>query len=507
MKNQIRVRFAPSPTGPLHMGGVRTALYNYLFALKMKGQFILRIEDTDQSRYIEGAEEYILNSLDWCGLKFHEGPHLKGQHGPYRQSERKELYKLYVDKLIASGKAYYAFDSEQELDDMRVNLKKAGVQSPQYNHITRQTMKNSLTLPVEEVDKKLSNNERHVIRVKMPRNQTIKFQDKIRGWVSFNTNHLDDKVLYKSDGMPTYHLANVIDDYLMKISHVIRGEEWLPSAPLHVFLYQSFGWEKQKPQFAHLPLILNPEGDGKLSKRDGDRLGFPIFPILWKNKKTNVNIEGYKEKGFLPEAFINMLVFLGWNPGNAQEIFSMDELIKEFSLERVGKSGSRYSYQKTKWFNQQHLRLKSNQEIREKTTFPKDFKKSEEYILKVIELVKERCTFFEDVIKESNYLFSAPDDYNSVAVEKKWNKETVSHLISLKSKFISSKDFTKNNIELIFKDYLELSQVGFGQVMPGLRISITGKMQGPSMFSVMELLGLHEVISRIDKAIEILGNG
>ncbi len=507
MKNQIRVRFAPSPTGPLHMGGVRTALYNYLFALKMKGEFILRIEDTDQSRYIEGAEEYILASLDWCGLKFDEGPHLKGEYGPYRQSERKALYKLYVDKLIASGKAYYAFDTALELDDMRVNLKKAGFQSPQYNHITRQTTKNSLTLSADQVNKKLSDNDPYVIRVKMPRNQTIKFQDKIRGWVSFNTNHLDDKVLYKSDGMPTYHLANVIDDYLMKISHVIRGEEWLPSAPLHVFLYESLGWGKQTPQFAHLPLILNPEGDGKLSKRDGDRLGFPIFPILWKNKKTNIAIDGYKEKGFLPEAFINMLVFLGWNPGTSQEIFFMDELIKEFTLERVGKSGSRYNYQKTKWFNQQHLRLKSNQEIREKTTFPKGLKHSEEYILRVIGLVKERCVFFQDIITESNYLFSVPRDYDSAAVEKKWNKETVSHLISLKSKFISSNDFTKNNIEKIFKDYLELSQVGFGKVMPGLRISITGKMQGPSMFSVMELLGLEEVIRRIDKAIGILGNG
>jgi len=507
MKNQIRVRFAPSPTGPLHMGGVRTALYNYLFALKMKGQMILRIEDTDQSRYVEGAEEYILKSLEWCGLKFEEGPHLGGEHGPYRQSERKKIYNIYVDKLIKSGAAYYAFDTEKELDQMRVNLKKAGVQSPQYNQITRQNMKNSLTLPVEEVDKKLSNNEEYVIRIKMPRNQTIKFKDKIRGWVSFNTNHLDDKVLYKSDGMPTYHLANVIDDYLMKISHVIRGEEWLPSAPLHVFLYESFGWKKEMPEFAHLPLILNPDGDGKLSKRDGDRLGFPVFPILWKNIKTNVNIEGYREKGFLSEAFINMLAFLGWNPGNNQEIFSLEELIKEFSLEKVGKSGARYNYQKTKWFNQQHLRLKSNKEIFKNITFPKDLKKNEDYILKVIGLVKERCVFFEDIIQESTYLFSRPDYYDESAVEKKWNKETVYHLLSLKSKFVLSKEFTKVNIEKIFTEYLTLSQIGFGKVMPGLRISITGKMQGPSMFSIMELLGLNEVIYRMDQSIERLGNG
>ena len=507
MKNKIRVRFAPSPTGPLHMGGVRTALYNYLFVTKMKGEFILRIEDTDQSRYVEGAEEYILKSLDWCGLSFDEGPHLKGDYGPYRQSERKKLYKLYVDELLSSGSAYYAFDTEKELNEMRLNLKKAGVQSPQYNHITRQNMKNSLTLPIEEVNKKLNNNEAHVVRIKMPRNHNIKFKDKIRGWVSFNTNHLDDKVLYKSDGMPTYHLANVIDDYLMKISHVIRGEEWLPSAPLHVFLYESFGWQKEMPEFAHLPLILNPDGDGKLSKRDGDRLGFPVFPTLWNNKKDNKVIDGYKEKGFLPEAFINMLAFLGWNPGNNKEIFPLKELIKEFSLERVGKSGARYDYQKTKWFNQQHLRLKDNKDILQKVNFPSDLCEDEKYILKVIELVKERCVFFEDIVKESTYLFSAPQQYDQYAVDKKWNKETVTHLVSLKSSFVSCENFTRDNLEMMFKDYLESSQLGFGKVMPGLRISITGKMQGPSMFSIMELLGLKEVIYRINKAIEKLGNG
>ena len=507
MKTQIRVRFAPSPTGPLHMGGVRTALYNYLFALKMKGHVILRIEDTDQSRYVEGAEEYILKSLEWCGLNFDEGPHLKGEYGPYRQSKRKKLYKQYVEKLIVSGSAYYAFDTEKELDEMRFNLKQAGVQSPQYNQITRQNMRNSLTLPLEEVNKKLNNNEAYVIRIKMPRNQTIKFKDKIRGWVSFNTNHLDDKVLYKSDGMPTYHLANVIDDYLMKISHVIRGEEWLPSAPLHVFLYESFGWQNEMPEFAHLPLILNPDGDGKLSKRDGDRLGFPVFPILWENKKNNVAIEGYKEKGFLPEAFINMLAFLGWNPGDKKEIFSIKELIEEFSLERVGKSGARYDYQKTKWFNQQHLRLKSNKEILQKMNFSQSSQKDEEYLLKVVDLVKERCVFFDDIIKESTYLFKAPQSYDQSAVEKKWNEETVAHLISLKSEFSLCKEFTRNNLEHIFKSYLDSSQVGFGKVMPGLRISITGKMQGPSMFSVMELLGLKEVINRIDNALDKLGNG
>lgn len=507
MKKKTRVRFAPSPTGPLHMGGVRTALYNYLFAKKTKGQFILRIEDTDQSRYVDGAEKYILESLEWCGLKFDEGPHLKGNFGPYRQSERKELYNLHVNKLIDSGNAYYAFDSEEELEEMRLNLKKAGSQSPQYNHVSRQNMKNSLTLSHDEVNRRLEKKDPYVIRIKMPRNKVIKFKDSIRGWVSFNTNHLDDKVLFKSDGMPTYHLANVVDDYLMKITNVIRGEEWLPSAPLHVYLYQAFGWDKDMPEFAHLPLILNPEGDGKLSKRDGDRLGFPIFPIKWKNSQTKKFILGYQEKGFFSSAFINMLAFLGWNPGNNKEIFSLEELVEEFSLERVGKSGSRYDYQKTKWFNQQHLRLMSNKEIYENIDFSKKIQKSDEYLLNVIDLVKERCIFYEDIINESDYLFNVPEKYDEIAVQKKWNKESVAHLKKLNTKFKSCEDFSKENLEQIFKEYLASENVGFGKVMPALRISITGKMQGPSMFSVMALLGHNDVINRIDKSITTLGDG
>ena len=505
MSNQVRVRFAPSPTGPLHMGGVRTALYNYLFARKNGGEFVLRIEDTDQSRYIKGAEDYILNSLDWCGLKFNEGPHLNGKYGPYRQSERKEIYKSHITKLIESGHAYYAFDSEKELDQMRTNLKKAGVQSPQYNQITRQNMKNSLTLNGEEVKNRLMNNEAYVVRINMPRNQEIKFKDKIRGWVSFNTNNLDDKVLFKSDGMPTYHLANVIDDHLMKISHVIRGEEWLPSAPLHIFLYQCFGWEKDMPEFAHLPLILNPEGDGKLSKRDGDRLGFPIFPILWNNIENHTSTEGYKEKGFLKEAFVNMLVFLGWNPGNTKEIYSLEELVDDFSLERVGKSGSRYNFEKTKWFNQQHIRLKSAKQILKNIKFPEN--KNEDYLLKVVDLVKERCVFYKDFINESTYLFSPPEIYEKEAVQKKWSIESVGHLLSIKTKLSLCDDFSKENLETIFKNYLKSSNIGFGKAMPGLRISITGRMQGPSMFSIMNLLGKDEVLSRIEKAIKKLGNG
>ena len=340
---ETRVRFAPSPTGPLHMGGVRTALYNYLFAKKNQGKFILRIEDTDQNRYVEGAENYIIESLKWCGILSDEGPGTESAFGPYRQSERKHLYKEYADRLIENGHAYYAFDSAEELEDMRNMAKKAKMPNWQYNSITRNSMKNSLTLSNEEVESKLSGGEQYTIRIKMPRNQDVRFYDEIRGWVVVNTNNMDDKVIFKGDGMPTYHLANVVDDYLMKISHVIRGEEWLPSAPLHVLLYQFLGWEDIMPKFAHLPLILKPDGNGKLSKRDGDRLGFPVFPLQWEDPVTKEVSSGYREKGYYPEAFINMLAFLGWNPGTSKEMYSLQELIQDFSLERVGKSGAKNS--------------------------------------------------------------------------------------------------------------------------------------------------------------------
>ena len=363
--SKVRVRFAPSPTGPLHIGGVRTALYNYLFAKKNGGKMILRIEDTDQKRYVDGAEQYILDSLEWCGIHLDESIIHGGKYGPYRQSQRKEIYRPYAEQLVNNGFAYYAFDTAEELTLMRERMKKAGVTSPQYNSVTRSTMKNSLSLSDDEVKKRLNNEEPYVIRIKMPRNQEVKLFDVIRGWVVVNTNKMDDKVIFKSDGMPTYHLANVVDDYLMKISHVIRGEEWLPSAPLHVLLYEYLGWKSQQPQFAHLPLLLKPDGNGKLSKRDGDRLGFPVFPLNWKNPETGEVSLGYKEAGYLPEAFINMLAFLGWNLGTPQEIFSIDDLCETFTLDRVGKSGAKFDFDKTKWFNQQYLRSKSKLELAE----------------------------------------------------------------------------------------------------------------------------------------------
>ena len=365
MDKKVRVRFAPSPTGPLHMGGVRTALYNYLFAKKHGGDFILRIEDTDQTRYVPGAEEYIIESLKWCNLIPDEGVGFGGEYGPYRQSERKEtgMYRTYAEQLVENGYAYYAFDTPEELEQMRENLKKAGVAAPQYNAVTRNSMKNSLTLSAEEVKSRIENGDPYVIRIKMPRNEEVKFKDLIRGWVVVNSNNLDDKVIFKADGMPTYHLANVVDDYSMKITHVIRGEEWLPSGPLHVLLYKYLGWEEEMPQFAHLPLILKPDGNGKLSKRDGDRLGFPVFPLEWKDPKSGEISSGYREKGYFPEAFVNMLALLGWNPGTEQELFTLDELVQAFSLERVGKSGAKFDPDKTRWFNQQYLRKKSNEAI------------------------------------------------------------------------------------------------------------------------------------------------
>ena len=506
----IRVRFAPSPTGPLHIGGVRTALYNYLFAKKNKGAFVLRIEDTDQSRYVPGAEQYILNSLAWCGFSIDEGPVQGGDYGPYRQSERKHIYKDYVQKLLDSGKAYYAFDTEEELEDMRKSMKEAGHPSPQYNNITRSNMKNSLSLSKEDVQARLDRGDKYVVRVNIPRNEIIKFEDKIRGWVSFNTNFLDDKVLYKSDGMPTYHLANVVDDYLMNISHVIRGEEWLPSAPLHVLLYNFLGFEGHTPVYCHLPLILNPEGKGKLSKRDGDRLGFPVFPLEWIDTEKQIEISGYKESGFLPEAFINMLAFLGWNPGISQEIFSHKELIKTFSLDRVNKSGARYNFQKMLWFNQQYLRAMSNDQLA-KMINPlvkkKNISNTYDYIIKSIELIKERITFPDDILIEGEYLFFSPNFYDEKIVNKKWNQESVNHLINLVEKIKKLENFSAINIEQAFQAYLKANNVGFGKVMPALRLSVTGKGMGPSMFLIMELLGLKEVLKRIDAALKKLGNG
>tara|TARA_Y100000589_G_scaffold317298_1_gene343129 strand:+ start:58706 stop:60247 length:1542 start_codon:yes stop_codon:yes gene_type:complete len=511
MDKKVRVRFAPSPTGPLHMGGVRTALYNYLFAKKHGGDFILRIEDTDQTRYVPGAEEYIIESLKWCNLIPDEGVGFGGEYGPYRQSERKEtgMYRTYAEQLVENGYAYYAFDTPEELEQMRENLKKAGVAAPQYNAVTRNSMKNSLTLSAEEVKSRIENGDPYVIRIKMPRNEEVKFKDLIRGWVVVNSNNLDDKVIFKADGMPTYHLANVVDDYSMKITHVIRGEEWLPSGPLHVLLYKYLGWEEEMPQFAHLPLILKPDGNGKLSKRDGDRLGFPVFPLEWKDPKSGEISSGYREKGYFPEAFVNMLALLGWNPGTEQELFTLDELVQAFSLERVGKSGAKFDPDKTRWFNQQYLRKKSNEELAE--LFIPELEKAgidvakfdKEYIAKVCGLMKERATFVREML-EGIYLFKAPENYDEKTIRKKWKENTPEIIKSLREKLAAIDDFSSENIEKTFKAYLEENNLGFGAVLPNLRVLITGVGMGPSLFEICALLGKDETLKRIDTGLEKL---
>ena len=496
----VRVRFAPSPTGPLHMGGVRTALYNYLFAKKNKGTFILRIEDTDQGRYVPGAEDYIINALNWCGLSPDESPVNPGKYGPYRQSERKQMYRQYADLLIEKGFAYYAFDTPQELENMRDLAKKAKMPNWQYNVISRNSMKNSLTLSEDETQKKLANGDPYTIRIKMPRNEDVRFYDEIRGWVIVNTNNMDDKVIFKGDGMPTYHLANVVDDYNMKISHVIRGEEWLPSAPLHVLLYKYLGWEQVMPKFAHLPLILKPDGNGKLSKRDGDRLGFPVFPLQWKDPSSNEVSSGYREKGYFHEAFINMLAFLGWNPGDSKELFSIEELIEAFSLERVGKSGAKFDPDKTKWFNQQYLRAKSNSELTKLLMSTHQINADVAYIEKVVSLMKERASFINELLLD-DYFFNAPTDYDQKTLRKKWKANTPANMQLLKSKLSLLTDFSAESIEAEFKAYLSENELGMGAALPNFRLLVTGKGMGPSMFQIAALLGKKEVISRFDNGL------
>lgn len=497
----MRVRFAPSPTGPLHMGGVRTALYNYLFAKKHGGDFLLRIEDTDENRFVPGAMEYVIESLKWCGIEPNEGEGYGGDKGPYIQSRRKEMYRPYAEKLVENGAAYLAFDSADDLDMMREKAKQMGVPNWQYNSVTRSSMKNSLSLSKEEVSKRLADGEPYTIRMKMPRNQDIKFEDIIRGWITVNTNNLDDKVLFKETGMPTYHLANIVDDHLMEITHVIRGEEWLPSAPLHVLIYEAFGWER--PQFAHLPLILRPDGNGKLSKRDGDRLGFPVFPVDWLNPDGE-KYSGYRENGYYPEAFINMLALLGWNPGNNQEIFSLDELVKEFSLERVGKSGSRFDPEKTKWFNQQYLRTKTNEELAASLApilSKKNISKPADFVAKVCELMKERATFIQDIFNEGVYFFEPVLQYDEATVQKKWNDETAKISTELLEELKAINDFSATEIERIFNLYLEKNKYGFGKVGPGFRLLVTGKGMGPSMFEICALLGKEMVIQRMEEGL------
>ncbi len=499
--SKVRVRFAPSPTGPLHMGGVRTALYNYLFAKKNGGDFILRIEDTDEKRFVPGAQDYIIESLKWCGIEPNEGAGYTGDKGPYVQSQRKEMYRPYADQLVASGHAYLAFDTSEDLENMREQAKTMGLANWQYNGVTRSSMKNSISLSKEEVENRLANGDPYTIRMKMPRNVDIKLHDEIRGWVTVNTNNLDDKVLFKETGMPTYHLANIVDDHLMEITHVIRGEEWLPSAPLHVLLYDSFGWER--PKFAHLPLILRPDGKGKLSKRDGDKLGFPVFPIDWMTAEGE-KYTGYKEDGYFKEAFVNMLALLGWNPGDNQELFSLDELVDLFSLERVGKSGARFDPDKTKWFNQQYLRSTSNEGLAEMILNEKliegDY--SVEYLASVCGLMKERATFIKDIVSDGDYFFASDiANYDEKTVRKKWKEDTPEIMQELIAELSSIEEFTTANIETVFSAYLAKKEYGFGKVGPGFRLLVTGKGMGPSMFDICATLGKSTVISRMEEGL------
>lgn len=503
---RVRVRFAPSPTGPLHMGGVRTALYNYLFAKKHGGDFLIRIEDTDQTRYVPGAEQYILDSLKWCGIEPTEGVGYGGKHEPYRQSERKPMYKAYALELIEKGWAYYAFDTPEELDNIRKQAELAKMPNWQYNSISRMTMKNSLTLPADEVAARLEKGDPFVVRFKMPRNEEVRFQDIIRGWVVFSTNELDDKVLYKSDGMPTYHLANIVDDHTMEISHVIRGEEWLPSAPLHVMMYRAFEWEA--PLFAHLPLILKPDGNGKLSKRDGDRLGFPVFPLQWTDPETGNISSGYRESGYLPKAFINMLLLLGWAPSNNQEIFTLDEMVEAFTIERVGKSGSKFDPEKTKWFNQQYMRNTPLAELADMimpSVIEKGYDVDKAYVEGVIELMLERAIFPKDLL-DGEYLFLDPTSYDEDAVAKKWKVgESAAILQKWAAVLETLEPFTVESIDAAMKQFLADNNLGMGAVMPLFRIALTGVLTGPGASHVAALVGKEFVLPRIQKCIETLG--
>ncbi|MEC7864227.1 MAG: glutamate--tRNA ligase [Bacteroidota bacterium] len=505
--SEVRVRFAPSPTGPLHIGGVRTALYNYFFARKKGGKMILRIEDTDQARFVEGAEEYLIDALKWCGIELDESVVDGGAFGPYKQSERKPIYRTYAEQLIKSGFAYYAFDTPEELTAMRERMKAAGVPSPQYNAIVRNAMQNSLVLSEDEVNKRMQLGDPYVIRIKIPRNEEVKLHDIIRGWVVVNTNNMDDKVIFKSDGMPTYHLAHVVDDYLMKISHVIRGEEWLPSAPTHVLLYKYLGWENKIPEFAHLPLILKPDGNGKLSKRDGDRLGFPVFPTEWINPETKEVSSGYREDGYIAEAFINMLSFLGWNPGTAQEIFSMQELIESFSLERVGKAGAKFDFDKTRWFNQQYLKAKSKKELaKDLQVILKEngVAAEDNFVETVCAQLKERATFIKDMWEEGKYYFLEPTTYDEKIIQKKWKEDTPKYMLELKSRLEAIYDFTAEKIEKEFKAYLEEKKLAMGKLLPVFRVALTGLGMGPSLFEIAALIGKKQTISRIEKALNTI---
>ena len=506
MRN-VRVRFAPSPTGPLHIGGLRTALYNYLLARQSKGTLILRIEDTDQGRHVPGAEEYIVDSLEWAGLKIDEGPGVGGPFAPYRQSERKPLYARYARQLIDQGYAYYAFDSEQELEKMRQRLKAEGADQQQYGGTTRMQMRNSLTLGVAEVDELIRSNAAHVIRFKVPQDEEVIVHDLIRGPVSVHSSQLDDKVIMKSDGMPTYHLANVVDDYLMKISHVIRGEEWLPSAPLHILLYKYLGWENIKPEFVHLPLLLKPSGEGKLSKRDADQMGFPIFPLNWTDPLTGEVAQGYRESGYLPEAMVNFLAFLGWNPGTQQEIFSMNELIQAFSIERIGKAGAKFDIHKAQWFNQQYLKAKSDEEL--SRYLLESLKKekidcSKEKALKICAVMKDRVTFPDDFWKLGKFFFVAPVSFDVQVVAKKWNEDAVKVVQSFREEVGKLPAVTSEAVQVALEKVTTSLGIAVGKILQAVRVVLTGGASGPDLMMTMEIIGKQEVLNRIDYALRTL---
>ena len=503
MNKSIRVRFAPSPTGPLHIGGVRTALFNYLFAKKHGGTFVLRIEDTDQKRFVNGAEDYITNALNWCNIPFDEGPGKDGDFGPYRQSERKNLYKQYVDLLIGNNKAYYAFDTAEALDLERKNHEAKG-KTFIYNwhNRTRGRLVNSLVLSKEEVAEKIANGEDYVVRFLAPQDETLELTDLIRGRIAIDTNTIDDKVLFKSDGMPTYHLANVVDDYLMNITHVIRGEEWLPSLALHQLLYNAFGWEA--PQFAHLPLILKPTGKGKLSKRDGDKLGFPVFPLNWEDPSTDSISKGYKESGYFPEAVVNFLAFLGWNPGTEQELFSLSELVEAFDMKNVNKAGARFDPDKTKWFNHQYMQKQSAETLSKIfiDTTPELKAIDPDYVALVVDLIKERATFPSEFWGLSHYFFKAPETFAEAALKKAWKEHSKDLMSQLIGVLETADDSSVDGILTTVKGWITENEIGFGKIMMPLRVALVGALEGVDVFDILYLIGKNEAVKRIQTLID-----
>lgn len=502
-ERKVRVRFAPSPTGPLHIGGVRTALYNYLFARQHGGDFVFRIEDTDSHRFVPGAEEYIIESFKWLGLEFDEGVSFGGNYGPYRQSERRDIYKKYVDVLLDNGKAYIAFDTPEELEK-----KRAEIPNFQYDASSRMSMNNSLSLPAEEVKRRIEAGEKYVVRFKIEPGEDVHVNDLIRGDVVINSTILDDKVLYKSaDGLPTYHLANIVDDHLMEISHVIRGEEWLPSAPLHVLLYRAFGWEDTMPQFAHLPLLLKPEGNGKLSKRDGDRLGFPVFPLEWHDPKSGEISSGYRESGYLPEAVINFLALLGWNPGNDQEIMSLEELVRLFDLHKCSKAGAKFDFEKCKWFNHQYIQKKDDRELAEQimpAMKDEGVDTSLDLLAKVVGLMKSRVSFVRELPDLCRFFFIAPTEYDEKTRKKRWKEESPRQMSELLDVIKSIDDFSIENQEKTVMDWIEAKGYNTGVIMNAFRLAIVGEGKGPQMFEITDVIGKDETIARLQRAIDVL---